>query len=134
MTTKERVLAYFEEWAGECGNAANRCRCESYSYQIEDGSAETIYSILPMDSRNNIKWFVPGCNDFEWELAARILQIDNPWRLTTKELPDEGVTVLCTLGRRLYWVASRKAGEWWYSDGNIAPHPWKWMPIPDSLE
>lgn len=129
MTTKERVLDYFEKWDGKGDNPANGCEATvifagtfADQYQIHiDGVLGWVWNI---DQKRP---------DEHFEFAARILQINNPWRLASEELPERNEEVLACWGRGSRGVAFQHGGLW-YSGGCCVISPTHWMPIPDNPE
>lgn len=76
ITTKEKVLAYFREWAGKGANPANGVRIWEQSKRLwnimRDVPKGSVHLYHVMDYEDS------PADDFRFEIAARILNLDPP--------------------------------------------------------
>jgi len=139
MTTKERVLAYLKDWSEKDVDPSNGCHIRYIDDPFGDDGVMA-WEVCMKHSRAFIVYDDETYQcDEDFDIAARILRIDNPWRLTSEELPPVNVAVL---GR---WDDNPESfevplatmldsdGEWYmdYGRGWEDCRPAKyWMPIP----
>lgn len=107
-TAKEKVLAYFEEWAGKGINPANGVRIWEQSKRLWNIMRDTpkggVHLYHVMDYEDS------PADDFRFEIAARILKLDKPraaeiqWR--------ELITGDAHAGGGGYLIEQRGAAGW----------------------
>ena len=125
MSAKERVLRYFADHVDKDANPKNglSIKCMSSNiWIIELGSPKVVgFSFMETDSED------------VFEIAARMLKLDNPWRLTSEELPEKGKWILSQWSRGHCGTVLYR-GTWW-DDKDVGKFvrlvPYRWMYVPE---
>lgn len=127
MNTKQQVLSRCKavvESGGKCPESGVHVRCFEFCngewdyYELSfDGGVCTINA--------------DGSGD-RFDAAARWLKLDNPWRLTSEELPEAGEWVLAHYdsAQRPIIICYYSPKEWYGNSHSYNP-PTYWMPFPE---
>lgn len=86
MSNKEKVLAYFKEWAGKGVSPRNGLSCKRQSID-EDG---TIGCMIFNDQGESLYGLLEGENEStEWQVMALILKLDKPIAAGPSKIDDQ---------------------------------------------
>lgn len=122
MSTKQKVI----ERCKAVAESGNPCAESGVNVWAQEGNDGAFFELV-YDGGHLCIWTCGSGEGFD--AAARWLKLDNPWRLTSEELPKRNTEVLANWGDTAYATALQHGGIWYYN-GRSVSSPVHWMPIP----